>query len=63
MISKELRSIFSQAVAYAKSSRHEYLTVEHVFLMLINDQTIENLFVDLGVDTDKLFEELKKYID
>ncbi len=44
MISKELRSIFTQAVGYAKSSKHEYLTLEHVFLMLIHDQTIENLF-------------------
>ncbi|MEV9477248.1 AAA family ATPase, partial [Aliarcobacter butzleri] len=63
MISKELRHIFAQAVSYAKSSKHEYLTVEHVFLMLINDQTIENLFIDLGVDTNILFNELKSYID
>ncbi len=63
MISKELRSIFTQAVGYAKSSKHEYLTLEHIFLMLIHDQTIENLFLDLGVDTDRLFEELKIYID
>jgi ATP-dependent Clp protease ATP-binding subunit ClpA len=63
MISKELRSIFAQAVGYAKSSKHEYLTVEHVFLMLIHDETIENLFIDLGVDTNTLFDELKIYID
>jgi ATP-dependent Clp protease ATP-binding subunit ClpA len=63
MISKELRNIFAQAVGYAKSSKHEYLTTEHVFLMLIHDQTIENLFIDLGVDTNILFEELKIYID
>ena len=63
MISKELRSIFAQAVGYAKSSKHEYLTVEHVFLMLIHDHTIGNLFIDLGVDTNRLFDELKVYID
>jgi len=63
MISKDLRNIFAQAVAYAKSSKHEYLTVEHIFLMLIHDQTIEELFLDLGVDTNELFEELKDYID
>ena len=63
MISKELRNIFAQAVSYAKTSKHEYLTLEHIFLMLLNDQTIENLFIDLGVDTNKLFDELKKYID
>lgn len=63
MISKELRSIFTQAVGYAKSSKHEYLTLEHIFLMLIHDKTIENLFIDLGVDTNKLFSDTKKYID
>jgi ATP-dependent Clp protease ATP-binding subunit ClpA len=63
MISKELRNIFTQAVGYAKSSKHEYLTIEHVFLMLIHDHTIENLFIDLGVDTNRLFDELKVYID
>ncbi|CAM3574839.1 ATP-dependent Clp protease ATP-binding subunit ClpA [Arcobacter aquimarinus] len=63
MISKDLRNIFAQAVAYAKSSKHEYLTIEHIFLMLIHDQTIEELFLDLGVDTNELFNELKNYID
>ncbi len=63
MISKELRSIFSQAVGYAKSSKHEYLTIEHIFLMLLHDESIENLFIDLGVDSSKLFDDTKKYID
>ena len=63
MISKNLRHIFSQAIAYAKTSNHEYLTLEHIFLMLINDETIEGLFIDLGVNTNTLFEDLKKYID
>lgn len=63
MISKELRNIFAQAVSYAKSSKHEYLTLEHIFLMLLYDESIETLFIDLGVDTNKLFDEIKKYID
>jgi len=63
MISKELRNIFAQAVGYAKKSRHEYLTIEHIFLMLIHDEVIENLFVDLGLDQNKMFNEVKKHID
>jgi len=63
MISKELRNIFAQAVSYAKTSKHEYLTIEHIFLMLLHDETIENLFVDLDVDANKLFDDTKKYID
>jgi ATP-dependent Clp protease ATP-binding subunit ClpA len=63
MISKELRHIFAQAISYAKSNHHEYLTLEHIFLMLINDATIEEMFFDLGVDTNILFQDLKTYIE
>ena len=63
MISKELRNIFAQAVNYAKKSRHEYLTIEHVFLMLIHDEVIENLLTDLGLDKNKIFNDIKKHID
>ncbi len=63
MISKELRNIFAQAVSYAKKSRHEYLTTEHVFLMLLHDEVIENLFLDLGLEQSKIFNEVKKYIE
>ncbi|MDX4069579.1 ATP-dependent Clp protease ATP-binding subunit ClpA [Aliarcobacter skirrowii] len=63
MISKELREIFAKSINYAKTNRHEYLTLEHIFLMLINSQTIKELFEDLNVDSIKLFEDLKKYVD
>lgn len=63
MISKELRNIFAQAVSYAKKSRHEYLTIEHIFLMLIHDEVIENLLLDLGLDKNKIFNQIKKHIE
>ncbi|PRM98083.1 ATP-dependent Clp protease ATP-binding subunit ClpA [Aliarcobacter cryaerophilus] len=63
MISKDLRHVFAQAINYAKANKHEYLTLEHIFLMLINNSTIENMFFDLGVDTKILFDDLKTYID
>lgn len=63
MISKELRNIFAQAVNYAKKSRHEYLTIEHIFLMLIHDEVIENLLTDLGLDKNKIFNQIKKHIE
>ncbi|MDY0181140.1 ATP-dependent Clp protease ATP-binding subunit ClpA [Aliarcobacter skirrowii] len=63
MISKELREIFAKSINYAKTNRHEYLTLEHIFLMLINSQTIKELFEDLNVNSIKLFEDLKKYVD
>ena len=63
MISKELREVFAQAVGYAKTSRHEYLTIEHIFLMLLNAKSIHDLLVDLGLDTKKIFQDTKNYVD
>lgn len=63
MISKELRDVFAQAVSYAKTSKHEYLTIEHIFLMLLNDEFIENMLHDLGLDTNKIFNDTKQHID
>ena len=63
MISKELREIFGQAVTYAKQSKHEYLTLEHIFLMLLNDEFIVGMLGDLGLDTKKIFNETKKHIE
>ena len=63
MISNELRIIFGEAVTYAKSSKHEYLTVEHIFLMLLGDEFIKSLLVDLGLDTDTIYGEVKEHLD
>ncbi|NQY22594.1 MAG: ATP-dependent Clp protease ATP-binding subunit ClpA [Campylobacteraceae bacterium] len=63
MISNELRTIFGQAVSYAKDSKHEYLTVEHIFLMLLSDEFIKSLFVDLGLDTNNISNEVKKHLE
>ncbi|MFA7083284.1 MAG: ATP-dependent Clp protease ATP-binding subunit ClpA [Arcobacteraceae bacterium] len=63
MISKELREVFSQAVAYAKISKHEYLTLEHVFLVLLNNEVITSLFEDLGLDRKRIYLETKEHIE
>ncbi|PKN14554.1 MAG: ATP-dependent Clp protease ATP-binding subunit ClpA, partial [Deltaproteobacteria bacterium HGW-Deltaproteobacteria-24] len=63
MISQELRDVFSQAVAYAKISKHEYLTLEHVFLILLNNEMITSLFDDLGLDRKKIYQETKEHIE
>lgn len=63
MISQELRDIFSQAVAYAKISKHEYLTLEHVFLILLNNDIVSSLFEDLGLDRKRIYQETKEHIE
>ncbi len=38
MISIALNDVFKEAVGYAKENRHEYLTVEHVFLSVVRSE-------------------------
>jgi len=62
MISQDLREIFAQALMYAKQNRHEYLTIEHIFLMLLNEEFIESLFESLGLDIVDLHMQIKNHI-
>ncbi len=63
MVSKELRDVFSQAVAYAKINKHEYLTLEHIFLILLNSEVVTALFEDLGLDKKRVYQETKEHIE
>jgi ATP-dependent Clp protease ATP-binding subunit ClpA len=38
MISIELNKVFRESVRYAKEHRHEYLTLEHIFLSILNSK-------------------------
>ncbi|MEJ5169284.1 MAG: Clp protease N-terminal domain-containing protein, partial [Arcobacteraceae bacterium] len=63
MISEELREVFSKSIHYAKSLRHEYLTTEHVFLMLLEDQNIKDLLNEFGVNIQSVSEALATHIN
>ncbi|MCF6244801.1 MAG: ATP-dependent Clp protease ATP-binding subunit ClpA [Sulfurovum sp.] len=50
MISIALNDVFKQAVGYAKENRHEYLTVEHVFLSLVRAEAGIEILSTLNAD-------------
>ncbi|MCF6205409.1 MAG: ATP-dependent Clp protease ATP-binding subunit ClpA [Sulfurovum sp.] len=54
MISVALNDVFKQAVGYAKENRHEYLTVEHVFLAIVRSQEGREILNLLGANLEKL---------
>ncbi len=63
MLNKELNSVLNEALELAKNSRHEYVTIEHVFFSLLtNDQAIE-LLKKCGADSDFLHERVKTHLD
>lgn len=62
MISVQLNDIFKQSIIFAKNLRHEYLTIEHVFYILLNSTEGSNIILTCGGDVEKMKELLLDYI-
>ncbi|SFV62264.1 ATP-dependent Clp protease ATP-binding subunit ClpA [hydrothermal vent metagenome] len=62
MISIALNDVFKNAVKYAKENRHEYLTVEHVFLSLVRSEEGQAIFSMLDADTTMLEDGIAEHI-
>ena len=62
MISTNLNDIFQKSILYAKELRHEYLTIEHVFYLLLNSKNGEDIIKTCGGDVEKMKESLNDYI-
>jgi len=54
MISVALNDVFKEAVGYAKENRHEYLTVEHVFLAIVRSEKGGEILGVLGANLENL---------
>ncbi len=63
MISNQLNSIFKEAVRFAKQHRHEYLTVEHVFLALLGSQEGARILKKAGADTLLMRKKLIQHLE
>jgi ATP-dependent Clp protease ATP-binding subunit ClpA len=63
MFSKDLELSISQAYHAARSRRHEFLTVEHLLLALIDNPSARSVLQACGVDFDRLAQELDKVLD
>lgn len=61
-IDKELQKVFTNAVNFARGNKHEYLTLEHIFLYILKDAMIGTILINLGIDLEALEIKLKKHI-
>jgi Glyoxalase superfamily protein/Clp amino terminal domain, pathogenicity island component len=61
--SAELESTLRRALAYANVRKHEYTTLEHLLLALIDDADASATMTACNVDLGKLTENLATYID
>ena len=61
--SRELESTLHRALANAKQREHEYATLEHLLLALIDDQDAAAVMRACNVDLDKLRRNLLSYVE
>ncbi len=62
MISKELNNIFQKSIILAKELRHEYLTIEHIFYIVLNSKEGSQIILACGGDIAKMKQLLGIYI-
>ncbi len=62
MISSSLNDIFQKSILFAKQLHHEYLTIEHVFYLLLSSQEGAAILEACGGNIAKMKVELSEYI-
>jgi len=63
MLSKELEFTLNTAFKEARERRHEYMTVEHLLLCLIDNPTAAKVLRACGADAERLRKDVTTFID
>jgi ATP-dependent Clp protease ATP-binding subunit ClpA len=63
VLSQELEFCLNDAFAGAREARHEFMTVEHLLLAIVDTPKVREILKSCGADTAKLKTELKQFID
>ena len=63
MLSKELELTLNQAFKQARAKHHEYMTVEHLLLSLLDNPTAIRVLRACGANTDRLRQDVATFIE
>jgi ATP-dependent Clp protease ATP-binding subunit ClpA len=63
MLSKELEFTLNRAFKEAREKHHEYMTVEHMLLSLLDNPAAAKVLRACGADSDRLRREISAFID
>jgi len=63
MLNKELEASLNLAFKQAREKRHEFMTVEHLLLALLDNGAASNVLRACGADIDKLKSELTDFLE
>jgi ATP-dependent Clp protease ATP-binding subunit ClpA len=62
MIHEDLQKIFGDAIAFARTNKHEYITIDHIFVYILDNKVVSEIFANLGISTKEIQDNIKKYI-
>ncbi|MEO0057642.1 MAG: Clp protease ClpX, partial [Pseudomonadota bacterium] len=63
MLSSELEICLNEAFQGAREARHEFMTVEHLLLAIIDTPKVREILSACGADATRLQKELKEFVD
>ena len=63
MLSKELETTLNLAFKEARDKRHEFMTVEHLLLALLDNSAASNVLRSCGADVERLRQDLQIFVD
>ncbi len=63
MLSSELEFCLNQAFHQARSARHEFLTVEHLLLAILDAPKVREVLEGCGADLERLGADLKQHVE
>jgi len=63
MLSKELEATLNTAFRDARAKRHEFMTVEHLLLALLDNTDATKALSSCGIEISRLREELEAYLE
>lgn len=63
MLNKELENTLNSAFKVARGKRHEFMTVEHLLLAMLENDEATDVLTACGVETKQLCESLQEFID
>ena len=63
MLSKDLESTLNDAFREARAKRHEFMTVEHLLLALLDNAVAVDVLEKVGADIDRMRKDLEEFIE
>ena len=62
MLNKNLEATLNNAFKDARENRHEFMTVEHLLLALLDNESAARVLISCGIDLHKLREDLIEFV-